>query len=171
MAEHNVIETLEMVDKAKTRDEKREILKSRDNYATQALLQLNFHPDVTWHIPKGSPPYTPSQEADSVDGAIHFEVKKLNYFVKGGGHNLSMLKRESMYVQLLERVDAKDAKLLIAVKDQNLSYKGLSYKLVRDVWPDLLPEVEETEIVDAVLEEVVATKPKKKSKKKVVVEE
>ena len=166
MAEHNVIETLEMVDEAKTRDEKREILKSRDNYATRALLQLNFHPDVKWHIPKGSPPYTPSQEADSTEGSIHFEVKKLNYFVKGGGHDLSMLKRESMYVQLLERVDAKDAKLLISVKDQNLSYKGLSYKLVRDVWPDLLPEVEEMEDAEVVVEE----KPKKKSKKKVVVE-
>jgi|TARA_B110000914_G_C15177370_1_gene315687 hypothetical protein len=166
MAEHNVIETLEMVDEAKTRDEKREILKSRDNYATRALLQLNFHPDVKWHIPKGSPPYTPSQEADSTEGSIHFEVKKLNYFVKGGGHDLSMLKRESMYVQLLERVAAKDAKLLISVKDQNLSYKGLSYKLVRDVWPDLLPEVEEMEDAEVVVEE----KPKKKSKKKVVVE-
>jgi hypothetical protein len=166
MAEHNVVETLEMVDEAKTRDEKREILKSRDNYATRALLQLNFHPDVKWHIPKGSPPYTPSQEADSTEGSIHFEVKKLNYFVKGGGHDLSMLKRESMYVQLLERVAAKDAKLLISVKDQNLSYKGLSYKLVRDVWPDLLPEVEEMEDAEVVVEE----KPKKKSKKKVVVE-
>jgi hypothetical protein len=166
MAEHNVVETLEMVDEAKTRDEKREILKSRDNYATRALLQLNFHPDVKWHIPRGAPPYTPSQEADSTEGSIHFEVKKLNYFVKGGGHDLSMLKRESMYVQLLERVAAKDAKLLISVKDQNLSYKGLSYKLVRDVWPDLLPEVEEMEDAEVVVEE----KPKKKSKKKVVVE-
>lgn len=167
MAEHNVIETLEMVDEAKTREEKREILKSRANYATQALLQLNFHPDVKWHIPKGAPPYTPSQTADSVDGALHFEVKKLDYYVKGGGHDLSMLKRESMFVQLLERVDPKDAKLLIAVKDQNLSYKGLSYKLVRDVWPDLLPEVEEIEDVEVVVEE----KSKKKTKKKVVVEE
>jgi hypothetical protein len=167
MAEHNVVETLEMVDEAKTRDEKREILKSRDNYATRALLQLNFHPDVKWHIPRGSPPYTPSQDADSTEGSIHFEVKKLNYFVKGGGHDLSMLKRESMFVQLLERVAAKDAKLLISVKDQNLSYKGLSYKLVRDVWPDLLPEVEEMEDAEVVVEE----KPKKKSKKKVVVEE
>ena len=166
MAEHNVVETLEMVDEAKTRDEKREILKSRDNYATRALLQLNFHPDVSWHIPRGSPPYTPSQDADSTEGSIHFEVKKLNYFVKGGGHDLSMLKRESMFVQLLERVAAKDAKLLISVKDQNLSYKGLSYKLVRDVWPDLLPEAEEMEDAEVVVEE----KPKKKSKKKVVVE-
>jgi hypothetical protein len=55
---------------------------------------------------------------------------------------------------------------LIAVKDQNLTYKGLSYKLVRDVWPDLLPEVEEIEDAEAVVE----SKPKKKSKKTAVVE-
>ena len=56
-----------------------------------------------------------------------------------------MLRRESMFVELLERVDPKDAKLIIAVKDRKLSYKGLSYKLVKDTWPDLLPDIEEKE--------------------------
>ena len=165
MPEVNVVETLEMVGKAKTREEKKQILLDRENFATKAILQLNYHPDVKWKIPKGAPPYTPSD--NQADASLHFEVKKLDYYVKGGGHDLSMLKRESMFVQLLERVDPKDAKLLIAVKDQNLSYKGLSYKLVRDVWPDLLPEVEEIEDVEVVVEE----KSKKKTKKKVVVEE
>ena len=154
MAEHNVVETLEMVDEAKTREEKREILKSRANYATQALLQLNFHPDVKWHIPKGSPPYTPSQTADSVDGALHFEVKKLDYYVDPSPHNIPMLRRESMFVQLLERLDPKDAKLIIAMKDKKITYKGLSYKLVKDTWPDLLPDVEE-ETTKTKKEEVV----------------
>ena len=26
-----------------------------------------------------------------------------------------------------------------------MSYKGLSYKLVKDTWPDLLPDIEEKE--------------------------
>ena len=47
-----------------------------------------------------------------------------------------------MFVELLERVDPNDAKLILAVKDRKLSYKGLSYKLVRDTWPDLLPDNE-----------------------------
>ena len=51
-----------------------------------------------------------------------------------------------MFVQLLERIDPNDAKLIIAVKDQKLSYKGLSYKLVKDTWPDLLPDIEEKEV-------------------------
>ena len=54
-----------------------------------------------------------------------------------------------MFVELLERVDPKDAKLIIAVKDRKLSYKGLSYKLVKDTWPDLLPDVEEKKEVPA----------------------
>ena len=59
MAEFNILETLELVGKAKTREEKRQILTDRDNFATRALLQLNYHPDVKWYLPSGAPPYTP----------------------------------------------------------------------------------------------------------------
>ena len=145
MAEFNILETLELVGKAKTREEKRQILTDRDNFATRALLQLNYHPDVKWHLPPGKPPYTPGQVADSTPNSLHFEVKKLDYYVDPSPHDLPMLRRESMFVELLERVDPNDAKLIIAVKDRKLSYKGLSYKLVKDTWPDLLPDIEEKE--------------------------
>ncbi len=76
---------------------------------------------------------------------MHYEVKKLDYYTDPSPHDLPMLRRESMFVQLLERLDPEDAKILIAVKDQKLSYKGLSYKLVKDTWPDILPDIEEKE--------------------------
>ena len=148
MAEFNILETLEMVGKAKTREEKRQVLKDRENFATKALLQLNYHPDVKWHLPPGAPPYTPGQIADSTPNSLHFEVKKLDYYVDPSPHDLPMLRRESMFVELLERLDPNDAKLIIAVKDRKLSYKGLSYKLVKDTWPDLLPDVEEKKDVE-----------------------
>ena len=69
----------------------------------------------------------------------------MDYYVDPSPHDLPMLRRESMFVELLERVDPNDAKLILAVKDRKLSYKGLSYKLVRDTWPDLLPDIEEKE--------------------------
>ena len=152
MPEVNVAETLEMVGKAKTREEKRQILKDRDNFATKALLQLNYHPDVKWKIPKGAPPYTPSE--NQADASLHFEVKKLDYYVDPSPHDIPMLRRESMFVQLLERLDPKDAKLIIAMKDKKITYKGLSYKLVKDTWPDLLPDIEE-ETTKTKKEEVV----------------
>jgi hypothetical protein len=145
MAEFNILETLDLVGKAKTREEKRQILTDRDNFATRALLQLHYHPDVKWHLPPGKPPYTPGQVADSTPNSLHFEVKKFDYYVDPSPHDLPMLRRESMFVELLERVDPNDAKLIIAIKDRKLSYKGLSYKLVKDTWPDLLPDIEEKE--------------------------
>ncbi len=158
MAEFNILETLELVGKAKTREEKRQVLADRDNFATRALLQLNYHPDVKWHLPSGAPPYTPGQVADSTPNSLHFEVKKLDYYVDPSPHDLPMLRRESMFVELLERVDPNDAKLIIAVKDRKLSYKGLSYKLVKDTWPDLLPDVEEKEDTPPVKKQKVVKK-------------
>ena len=152
MPEVNVVETLEMVGKAKTREEKKQILLDRENFATKAILQLNYHPDVKWKIPKGAPPYTPSD--NQADASLHFEVKKLDYYVDPSPHNIPMLRRESMFDQLLERLDPKDAKLIIAMKDKKITYKGLSYKLVKDTWPDLLPDVEE-ETTKTKKEEVV----------------
>ena len=151
MPEVNVVETLEMVGNAKTREEKKQILLDRENFATKAILQLNYHPNVKWKIPKGAPPYTPSE--NQADASLHFEVKKLNYYSDPSPHNLPMLKREGMFVQLLERLDPADAELLLAVKDQKLSYRGLTYKLVRDTWPDLLPEQEETKVEETKVEE------------------
>jgi len=158
MAEFNILETLELVGKAKTREEKRQVLADRDNFATRALLQLNYHPDVKWHLPPGAPPYTPGQVADSTPNSLHFEVKKLDYYVDPSPHDLPMLRRESMFVELLERVDPNDAKLIIAVKDRKLSYKGLSYKLVKDTWPDLLPDIEEKEDTPPVKKQKVVKK-------------
>jgi len=158
MAEFNILETLDLVGRAKTREEKRQVLADRDNFATRALLQLNYHPDVKWHLPAGAPPYTPGQVADSTPNSLHFEVKKLDYYVDPSPHDLPMLRRESMFVELLERVDPNDAKLIIAVKDRKLSYKGLSYKLVKDTWPDLLPDIEEKEDTPPVKKQKVVKK-------------
>jgi hypothetical protein len=43
---------------------------------------------------------------------------------------------------MLETLDPTEAKLVIDLKDKKTTgmYKGLTYKLVKDTWPDLLPE-------------------------------
>ena len=148
MPEFSIQETFELVGKPQTREEKRQLLKDRENFATKALLQLNFHPDVKWGFPPGAPPYTPSQIADSTPNSLHFEVKKLNYYTDPSPHDLPLMRRESMFIQLLERLDPKDAEILLAIKDQKLSYRGLTYKLVRDTWPDILPEQAEEKSED-----------------------
>ena len=136
----SIAEVLEDVAKAKTREEKREVLKKNESWSLRALLQQNFHPQANWLIPPGAPPYNPNQ--NSADTSLMFEAKKLEYFTNAG-NNIPMLKRESMFVNLLERLSPDEAEIIIAIKDQKLSYKGLTYKLVKETWPDLLPEQEE----------------------------
>ena len=150
MASLSIAEVLEEVGKAKTREEKREVLKKNESWSLRALLQQNFHPQASWLIPPGAPPYKPNQTA--ADTSLHFEAKKLEYYTDAG-KNLPMLKREAMFVSLLERLSSDEAEILIAIKDQKLSYKGLTYKLVKDTWPDLLPEQEEKSTTSVTEEE------------------
>ena len=57
----SIAEVLEDVAKAKTREEKREVLKKNESWSLRALLQQNFHPQANWLIPPGAPPYNTIQ--------------------------------------------------------------------------------------------------------------
>ena len=143
MANYSIPQILEMVHKAKTRDQKSQILKDNDEFGLQAILQTAFHPEVEWLLPKGTPPYASMPPANDTPKALYSEVKKFYLFTKGGGSDhLSVLKREQLFIQMLEVLDPSEAKLVIDVKDQAIigKYKGLTYKLVKDTWPDLLPD-------------------------------
>ena len=58
-----------------------------------------------------------------------------------------------MFVNFWKRLSPDEAEILIAIKDQKLSYKGLTYKLVKDTWADLLPEQEEKSTTSVTEEE------------------
>ena len=146
----SIAEVLEEVSKAKTREDKRDVLKKNDSWSLKALLQQNFHPEAKWLIPPGAPPYNENQT--SADTSLMFEAKKLEYYTSGK-KKIPMLKRESMFVNVLERLSPDEAEILLAIKDQKLSYKGLTYKLVKDTWPDLLPEQEEKSTTSVTEEE------------------
>ena len=143
MANYSIPQILDMVHKAKTREQKSQILKDNDEFGLQAILQTAFHPEVEWLLPKGTPPYASMPPANDTPKALYSEVKKFYLFTKGGGSDhLSVLKREQLFIQMLEVLDPSEAKLVIDVKDQAIigKYKGLTYKLVKDTWPDLLPD-------------------------------
>ena len=63
----------------------------------------------------------------------------INYLTNEYQGNLTPLKREQMYIQLLESVSAEEAALIEQMKDKKLKITGLSYNLVKDTFPHLLP--------------------------------
>jgi hypothetical protein len=51
---------------------------------------------------------------------------------------MNPIKRESLFLEILESVHPSDAEVFIAAKDKNLKYKGLTKKLVVDSFPNLI---------------------------------
>jgi hypothetical protein len=71
---------------------------------------------------------------------LYAEVRKLYLFVKGGNDNLKPLRRETLFIQLLESLAPADADLLCAIKDKKMPYKGIDAKIIREAFPGLLPD-------------------------------
>jgi hypothetical protein len=134
-----VAEFLEKVSKLKKKEEKVAALKANDSFVLRTIMQGAFDPRVKWALPEGEPPYKPSELVDQENVLIH-DARKLVHFVEGGNPGLKQLKREAMFVEMLETVTPADAKLLCAIKEKKLPWKGITTDIVKEAFPGLLPE-------------------------------
>lgn len=135
-----VAEFLEKVSKLKKRDQKIEALKANDSYVIRTILQGAFDPRVVWALPTGEPPYKPNDLTDQENVLIR-DVRKLGYFIESDtNRNLKPLKKEQMFIELLETVAPADATLLCFIKEKKLPWKGITADMVKEAFPGLLPE-------------------------------
>ena len=66
------------------------------------------------------------------------EWKQLFNFVKGGNDSLSPVRRETMFIQILEGLHPQEAEILCLVKDKHLATK---YKISQDVVAKAYPDI------------------------------
>jgi len=133
-----ISEILRKVSNAKTKAEKIKILQTHNSQALRSLLIWNFDESVISMIPEGEVPYTPNDAPVGTDHTrLEQEYKGFYRFVKGGQDSLKSLKRESMFVQLLEGLSEEEAELLCLVKDGNLNskYKRITKAVVQEAFP------------------------------------
>jgi hypothetical protein len=64
------------------------------------------------------------------------ELRKFQYFVTGT--TLNPIKRESIFIEVLETVSPEEAKLVLMMKDKKLTYKGITRKLIEEALPEIL---------------------------------
>lgn len=123
----------------KSRKDRIAFLKSHHpNTLMKQLLKYVYDPNIKFALPEGEPPYKPCEALDQ-ENMLYLEQRRLYLFLEGGNPNLNPLRRETLFVQLLESIEPEDAKLMIAVKDKKLPYKGITEKVVREAFPSLLP--------------------------------
>jgi hypothetical protein len=133
---HQIFTDLE---KIRGQKKKVEFLRShRPNKLMLQLLKYNFDPNIEFDLPDGSPPYTPSKDIDDDDSGLYNEQRRLYLFIKGGNPDLHPVRRETLFIELLENINPLEAKILLAVKDKKLPFKGLTAKLVEEAFPGLL---------------------------------
>ena len=122
--------------KAKTKAEKIAVLRSNESWALKDILKGSLDPKVKWHLPEGAPPYQPSSHSEPM-ASIFRENTKFRYFVKNNNINISQMKREQIFIGVLEAVHPKDAELVISMINKKSPVKGLTYKIAQEAFPDL----------------------------------
>jgi len=158
-------EILELASKQRSNAKKSEILKEYINPGLKALFIWNFDESVVSMLPPGPVPYSSLKDQANLSGdmdakigaqirgtqgnamedpmkagrtSIRQEYTKFYNFIRGGNDSLSSIRRETMFIQLLEGLHPKEAEILIAVKDKKLSE---TYKITLDNVKEAFPEI------------------------------
>jgi hypothetical protein len=145
----SIPEILEQVVLAPTKQAKVDKLKELDNPILRGVLSINFDPSIELDLPPGNPPYRTKEDLpyapDLNDSNLYAEFRRMYLLVKNHPSRPAGLKRlqvENIWIQILEGVHFTEAKMLCAMKERELSksYKGLTYAIVAEAFPGLLPE-------------------------------
>lgn len=163
-----VFEVLGIVSKQRSNSKKVEALKKFEHPCLKTLFIWNFDDSVSSALPPGDVPYAAVDEMDSFKGtlsekisdavnkmeeigtkslgsqdqgrsSIRKEYTKFYNFVKGGNDGLSSMRRETMFINLLQGLHPLEAEIICLVKDKKLDTK---YKITKEVVAEAYPDIQ-----------------------------
>lgn len=163
-----VFEVFNLVQKQRSNVKKVEVLQKYNDPSLRAILIWNFDESVISSLPAGIVPYSSVGEQGSFSGtlsekiddavgkmseigsnslgsqdqgfsSIRKEYSKFYNFIKGGNDSLSSLRRETMFINVLEGLHPLEAEILCLVKDKQLETKyKISKELVSQAYPEIV---------------------------------
>ena len=147
-----ISEVLQRVSNAKTKAKKVEILQEYKSPALTKVLLCNFAKSIAFVFPAGATPYTPMDRPIGVQHQVLFTehrlldkmiTKTINGVTLYGCSGqpkprIQQIKKEQLWIQLLEALHADEAAVLDAVKDKELHKR---YKITRQNVIDAFPEL------------------------------
>ena len=132
-------ESLELVTEQKTDAKNVAILQEYECDIIKSLFIWNFDDSIISLLPEGKVPYKPNESPLGTDhSSLRREQRSLYNFVKGGNDQLSTIRRETIFIQMLEGLHPKEADIIIAVKDRDLEdMYDVSFEVVEEAYPDI----------------------------------
>ena len=112
------------------------------------VLELTYHSRIIFDLPSGTPPYKVNNMPENWGyNRLTRELRKFKYFLKG--NTLNSLKRESIFVEMLESLSAEEAKLVLPELEPLAAspYKGFSKKMAMEAIPEIFIGEKEEENV------------------------
>jgi len=164
-----IFEILDLVSKQRTKAKKIEVLKRYEDPSLKAILIWNFDISLVSILPEGEVPYTGYDEQNTYSGGvsakisqevrsmheqgnfslgvsdgqghttIRREFKHFYRFIRGGDDSLNNLRRESIFINILEGLHPLEAEIVILCKDKRL---GEVYKITQDVVAQAYPDIQ-----------------------------
>ena len=161
-------EVLDAASKMRSKANKVEVLRRYGDPSLKALFIWNFDSTVISVLPQGEVPYTGYDEQTSYSGTlstkiteevrrmhetgsfsmgtsdkeghttIRREFKNFYHFIKGGNDSLNAIRRETMFINILEGLHPLEAEIIVLVKDKRLQDV---YKVTQDVVATAYPDI------------------------------
>ena len=115
------------------------VLKQYDCQPLRMVLKFMYDKDnIKFLIPDTPPPWK-KNDYIGVEGMLYKEARRLKIFVQGGGYDdLKSIKREQLFISLLEDIDNGDAELLCKMIAQK-PLTGLPKSVVYAAFPEDYP--------------------------------
>jgi hypothetical protein len=134
-----ISEVLQKVSNAKTKAEKISLLQKHNSQTLRSILIWNFDESVESLIPEGEVPYRPNEAPSGTEHTLlEQESKRFYYFISSGRTDLPQLKRESMFIQMLEGLHRDEAEIMVLIKDHKL---GTKYRITKATVQEAFPEI------------------------------
>ena len=160
-------EVLDAASKQRSKAKNVEVLRRYAHDSILTLFIWNFDETAISVLPEGDVPYGNNREDNSMTGtlsdkindavdkmsemgsnslgsqdqgkaSIRKEYTKFYNFIKGGNNSLSSLRRETMFINILEGLHPLEAEKLVLVKDKRLTDK---YKITKEVVSEAYPQI------------------------------
>jgi hypothetical protein len=127
-------------------DDPKAIGKWKDNAALRILFKHAFEKEHKFVLPEGDPPYKEDDAPIGMSPAnFTQEMRRMYIFCRS---DLQPIKREALFIGLLESIHPSEAKIVLAVKEQKLNkmYPKITAKLVAEAGMITLPVKEKKNV-------------------------
>tara|TARA_B100000965_G_scaffold389984_1_gene396311 strand:- start:916 stop:1401 length:486 start_codon:yes stop_codon:yes gene_type:complete len=156
------------VSKQRSRAKKVEVLQKYGDLSLKIILKWNFDTSIVSALPEGEVPYNDFDDQNNhvvtLSGKITDEVRRMHEtgsfslgssdkeghttirrearqfyrFVRGGQDELSTIRRETMFINILQGLHPLEAEIVVLVKDGKLEDQ---YKISKDVVAEAYPDI------------------------------